>query len=106
MKEPRWHALIAGQNFIDVMKTIPIKRGPFNIYKLILKEKEPQGYLGFILSKKQVKLAVVRNKIKRTVHEYVRQYSNKEPAILVIKAQKKITKKNLLEDLKLLSKSL
>lgn len=104
MSLSRCKALTEKENFIKLLKKKPGRLGCFEIYRTDSLSVNPDRELGFIISKKQVKLAVLRNKIKRSAHEVLRL--TQTPFTCLIRVSRLITKKNIKDQLNLLKQLL
>jgi ribonuclease P protein component len=94
-KNSRWKPLKTIE-FNSIKKTQKVFSNSFSIETFFTENKKN---IGFVLPKKKIRLAVIRNKIKRLVHETIRQTSLASVSF-VIKAKKQLTKKNLNEEIK------
>lgn len=92
-KEPKstnnnkWKALRGSSAFSATIKQQSITSGPFVVYFC---NQTKENLVGFILSKKQIKNSVIRNKIKRTVHETIRQVQAESKCWLVVRARSRV----------------
>jgi ribonuclease P protein component len=86
-KSTRWKALKGSSAFSLAMKQQSVAVGCFVIYFL---SQTKENLAGFILSRKQIKSSVIRNKIKRTVHETIRLINAKNKHWIVVRARSSI----------------
>ncbi|NBW57000.1 hypothetical protein EBR43_04300 [bacterium] len=92
--QSRWQSLIDNKNYTAALKTKPLRFGFFEVYKTQAIDGSVRK-IGFILSKKNIPLSVLRSKIKKLSHETVRKLSiSVDGFIIIIKVKNLITKKN------------
>ena len=92
--QSRWHSLLDTKNYTTALKTKPLRFGFFEVYKTQAIDGSSRK-IGFILSKKNIPLSVLRSKIKKISHETVRKLTASiDDFIIIVKAKNLITKKN------------
>jgi ribonuclease P protein component len=94
----KWPSLKEKTYFALTMKTLAIRCGCFDVFA----SKNSKKGIGFILPKKQAKLAVLRNLIKRVVHEEIRKNFSALSLTIVVKVRKKILKSTIKAEIDLL----
>ncbi|MDF2182544.1 ribonuclease P protein component [Neptuniibacter sp. CAU 1671] len=90
-KFPRQVRLLNGGDFQNVFNDVQLKVPDQPL--LLLARPNPLGYarIGFIISKKNVRLAVKRNRVRRIMRESFRQTQHQLPAVdMIILARKGI----------------
>ena len=97
MKSSRCNSLIDNHQFSKLLSKKPTRIGCFDVYKEMFSEQTILRELGFIIPKRQVKLAVLRNKIKRLTHESLRLVPGSFRYL--VKVNRLITKKNIAEEI-------
>ena len=86
---PRRYRLLTSEDFQKVFDKVDYKVSNKNLLLLTRKNGQDTGRLGFIISKKNVKLAVTRNRIKRLTKEYFRHHQSIIPNLDIIVLVKK-----------------
>ena len=76
--------LLKPADFQRVFNHASFKASTRNLLLLAAPNKLPHPRIGFVLSKKQVRQAVQRNRIKRVVREHFRQHADEMPGIDII----------------------
>lgn len=81
--------LLKPAEFQRVFDQASLKASTRNLLLLAAPNKLQQARIGFVLSKKQVRLAVQRNRIKRIIREYFRlHYEEISPIDVIVLARK------------------
>lgn len=81
---PKSARLLTPSDFKQVMESAEVKSGQPNFLMLATVTGKTSARLGFIVSKKRVKLAVERNRIKRCLRETFRQVQHELPPFDVV----------------------
>jgi len=81
---PKSARLLTPSDFKQVMENAEVKSGQTNFLLLATATGKPSARLGFIVSKKRVKLAVERNRIKRCMRETFRHLQHELPPFDVV----------------------
>lgn len=102
----RQHRLTQASEFKNVFAAPVIKQGDANMLLLAIKNNQPTARLGLAVAKKQLKLAVARNRFKRLTRESFRQHLNNMSSLdIVVIARSGALRKSNKELLDLLSKN-
>ncbi|MFK5914644.1 MAG: ribonuclease P protein component [Woeseiaceae bacterium] len=102
----RQHRLTQASEFKNVFAAPVIKQGDANMLLLAIKNNQPTARLGLAVAKKQLKLAVSRNRFKRLTRESFRQHLNSMSSLdIVVIARSGALRKSNQELLELLSKN-
>lgn len=102
---PKSARLLTPSDFNQVMENADVKSGQPKFLMLATATGKPSARLGFIVSKKRVKLAVQRNRIKRCLRETFRQVQHELPSFDVVFLAKSHLAELSNEELQLSSKN-
>jgi len=102
---PKSARLLTASDFQQVMENAEVKSGQPKFLMLATATGKPSARLGFIVSKKRVKLAVQRNRIKRCLRETFRQVQHELPSFDVVFLAKSHLAELSNEELQLSSKN-
>jgi RNase P protein component len=91
--QSRWHSLTDTRNYSAALKTKPLRFGFFEIYRTQPIDGSIRK-IGFIFSKKNIPLSVLRSKLKKFTHETIRKLILSSNFAIIIKVKSLITKKN------------
>lgn len=102
---PKSARLLTPSDFNQVMENADVKSSQPKFLMLATATGKPSARLGFIVSKKRVKLAVQRNRIKRCLRETFRQVQHELPSFDVVFLAKSHLAELSNEELQLSSKN-
>ncbi|MCH8529941.1 MAG: ribonuclease P protein component [Saccharospirillum sp.] len=81
---PRSHRLLTARDFQQVFNAVEVKAACPELLFLAKPGREQGARLGFVISKKNVRTAVARNRVKRAAKEVFRHLHPEFPALDVI----------------------
>ncbi|MHA7878690.1 MAG: ribonuclease P protein component [Saccharospirillum sp.] len=81
---PRGHRLLTARDFQQVFNAVEVKAACPELLFLAKPGKRSEPRLGFVLSKKNVRTAVARNRVKRAARETFRHLHADLPALDII----------------------